>query len=348
MKVLPLSNIVLCFGSSASGSTSHHRISAMERLGYEVVSVDADRLFVDQPKLLSWLNYRTGYVLVQKRLFHYLKNYFSSNQIAPHIIWINDGALFGPEIIRWLKRRFTCPLVLYCNDDPTGPRDWLKYVSLRRSFPFFDICICRREVNILEWQALGAKRVLRVWMSFDELEHVVHHPQKWSSVFSVGFIGTNIPGERRDEFLLDLIKRGVPLKIFGSAWSRSTHWHRLKPYCSSGGLMGASYAQMISQTPLCLGLLSCLNRDLHTRRSVEIPAAGSVVLAERTSEHKLLLEECSEALFWDTAIECSMLVESMGANKGDLAQICHAGQQRVFEVGVGNEDMLRHVFALLQ
>jgi spore maturation protein CgeB len=342
-----MSKTILSFGSNVSGSTSRHRSSAMERLGYQVVTLDVDYIFSQQYKAVSWLNYRTGYILIQESLVNYLTNYFSSHQICPRCIWINDGALFGPKVVRWLQSRFGCPLVLYCNDDPTGPRDWLRYISLRRSFPLFDICICRRDVNILEWQALGAKRVLRVWMSFDELEHVVHHAQSSSSEFSVGFIGTNIPGERRDLFLLDLIMRGVPLKIFGSAWSRSPHWHLLKPYCISNGLIGPSYAQTLSKTSLSLGLLSSLNRDLHTRRSVEIPSAGSVFLAERTSEHKLLFEENVEALFWDTALDCSMLVDKMRSDQGALARICASGQQRVFEVGVGNEDMLRHVFALI-
>jgi len=337
---------ILYFGDDSIGSTSSHRAAAIRRLGHRVTAVNPRGLLPHSCRLLSWYHYRTAYLALQHHLQHELARVLSELRIQPSVIWVNSGEFFGPSILRWLRTKLYCPVILYCNDDPTGPRDWNRFRSLRSSLPFYDLCICLRQVNELEWLALGAKRVLRVWMSYDEDVHVAaKEPAKLD--LELGFIGTNIPAENRDKFLVHLLKAGIPLSIFGGNWNRSKHWNRLRSHCRDRSLVNESYSAQLAKIALCLGLLSHRNRDLHTRRTIEVPAVGGVLLAERSSEHRLLFEEGVEALYWKNATDCAELARHMLSRQSGLAAIRTDGHQRLTEAGVGNEDVVRQALAAI-
>src|SRR5205814_1486 len=117
---------------------------------------------------------------------------------------------------------------------------------------------------------------------------------RWQS--EVLFVGTWMP--ERGPFLADLVKLGVPLAIYGTRWEKAREWKSLKSFWRGGWIEGDDYARAIQCSRLCLGLLSKGNRDLHTTRSLEIPALGGVLCAERTDEHLALFREGLEAVYW--------------------------------------------------
>jgi hypothetical protein len=183
-------------------------------------------------------------------------------------------------------------------------------------------------------------------MSYDELIHYVND-STCSPCLIVSFAGTNIPNEHRDRFLLALLRCGVPLSLQGSNWQRSPVWSHLKPCYSDQALRDRAYASYLRKHALSLGLLSHGNRDLHTRRSAEVPAAGGVLLAERSSEHQLLFEEGVEAFFWDSTDECASVAKKALVNPPTLGSVRKAGHERVGAAGMGNEDICKHVLAML-
>ena len=337
---------ILYFGPLSPGSTSAHRAAALERLGHQVVALDPARLLPRRGKLRAWLDYRTGYRFWQKHLQFAIRQELALLQPNPMVVWVNSGELLGSSILLWLRSLYACSFVLYCNDDPSGPRDWNRFACMRAALPFYDLCVCVRDINQPEWLALGVQKVMRAWMSFDEKTHFIDQPLPAGKA-ELSFIGTNIPGEYRDRFLLELLKAEVPLSIHGARWQISKYWPQLRAFCQQGFVVDAGYTALLSEAALCLGLLSHRNRDLHTQRSVEATAASGVLLAERTSEHQLLYEEGVEALFWQTPQECARIAKQMLGSKGELASVRQAGHQRVAELGVGTEDICRQVLAAL-
>jgi spore maturation protein CgeB len=337
---------VLYLGSGSAGSTSAHRVAALERLGLQVLVLDPAALLPRRTKWRSWFEFRTGYRFSQTLLRLALGRELALLQMDFSVVWVNSGELLGPSILLWLRSLYACPFVFYCNDDPTGPRDWNRFSSLRAALPLYDLCVCVREINRLEWLALGARNLVRVWMSFDEQMHRVDQPVE-PPHNKLSFIGTNIPAEQRDRFLNQLIKTKVPLSIHGTRWQRSRYWSQLRHFCHLGFVVDRGYTALLSKAALCLGLLSHRNRDLHTQRTLEAPAASTVLLTERTSEHQLLYEEGVEALFWQTPQECAFIAKQMLANQSELASVRKAGHQRVSELGVGNEDICRQALAAL-
>ena len=119
-------------------------------------------------------------------------------------------------------------------------------------------------------------------------------------------------------FLLDdheVVRRGVPLSIFGPVWRKAREWPLLQPHYRAEYLDGDSYAYAVQCAKVSLGMLSKGNRDLHTTRSMEIPALGGLLCAERTEEHLALYRDGEEAMFWSDSAECARACQALLADE---------------------------------
>jgi hypothetical protein len=262
------------------------------------------------------------------------------------VIWNNQCEIFGPATASMIRRSATW-MMTYVNDDPFGTRDKERFSLFKKSLEHYDLTVVVRRPNIAEAQAFGARRVLLVRMSADEVAHrpltlAPEEKARWAN--QVVFIGTWMP--ERGPFLLRLIELGVPLTIFGNRWHKAREWPFLKKFWRPP-ILQSDYVKAVQCAQICLGLVSKGNRDLHTFRSTEIPYIGSVLCAERTCDHLAMYTEDKEAVFWSTpeecADECFRLIENPG--KRDL--IAQAGRQRCIRSGYLNESALETILTTL-
>lgn len=336
---------ILYIGDSNPISTSAHRAHALERIGHYVTikdPTDADPTGL-RSRWFAALHFRTGYKLVQRKMVQWTRHVVE-NTPQPDLIWVDSGELLGAECLTLLKR-LNCPIVLYNIDDPTGKRDGRRFASLLEALRLYDLTVVVRKESREECLALGAKRVMRVFRSYDEVAHrpfpdYAEIPEKYKS--DVAFIGTWMRKEKRDEFLLQLINSGIHVNIWGDAWPKSRYFSKLKPYWRGTSLGGRDYIAAIQGAKICLGLLSKGNRDLHTTRSLEIPYAGGLLCAQRTPEHAELYREGVEAVFWSDASECIQVCKAL-LQSNSIEKIKMAGRQRVSTLKVGNEDVCRTI-----
>lgn len=336
---------ILYIGDASPASTSRHRADALKRLGHEVIVADPYAALAthQQGRLLSAFHYRTGYRLLQGAARAWVAGLLRQHAGWPQLVWVNGGELFGLGAANKL-RHFGAPMPLYNNDDPTGGRDGRRFDSLLAALPAYDLCAVVREPNIDEFRAQRARAVHRVWMSYDEVMHAPYQdiseiPQDFRS--EVAFIGTWMRGENRDGFLLDLLKRGIPISIWGQRWEKSPLWAQLKACYRGGNLSGRDYVAAMQGAKVCLGMLSKGNRDLHTTRTMEIPYAGGVLCAERTSEHLKLYKEGIEAVFWRDVDECAKQCRRLLDDEPWRESVRRAGMERVRASRLGHEDICR-------
>ena len=347
MTALTIKKQVVYLGANNPSSTSRHRADALRRIGCSVVVFDPYSVAKSSIKLINSINYHTSFVLLQSFLLNKLKKFFSSLSFDPDVIWINSGELFGNTILKWLKSNFNAKVLLYQNDDPTGFRDGNRFLTLRKSIPYYDLCVCVRNETELDFLCLGAKSTCRVMMSFDEREHKIDKLNEAIIVPRVGFLGTLIKRELRDIFILDLLNLFVPVDIIGPNWRKSKYWIKLKKHVLKNYITGSEYSLCLQKYALSLGLLSHGNRDLITTRTFEIPAAHGLLCAEKTSEHQLLYEHLFEAVFWSSPAECASLckrlIQDMDLNKSiRINSFTH-----LITLGQGNEDVCLHILRSL-
>jgi len=322
--------------------TSGHRADALRRLGHEVRIISPGHLVPRLPLMPHWQRYfgSIGLAsLIRKRVLETLKGSSGFD-----LIWVDSGGLVSRQLVEDLKR-FGKRVVNYNVDDPFGNRDVNSWVQYRGAVSAYDLVAVVRKENVEEARTLGARKVLMVYRSADEVAHAPiqlseEDRAKWST--EVLFVGTGFA--ERGPFFVELVKLGVPLSIYGNSWQKIHDWNTLKPYWQGPGLDEKfSYAAAIQSAKVCLGLLSKGNRDLHTQRSLEIPSLGGVFCAERTEEHLALYEEDKEAVFWSSAEECAAKCRALLADGAWRRSVAENGRLRYLDNGWTNQKVAEKI-----
>jgi hypothetical protein len=219
------------------------------------------------------------------------------------VLWCERPLDVKPDTLEEVRKlNPTIKVVAYSLDDMAQSHNQSAYYL--RSIPFYDLHVTTKSYNVLELKSLGARKVLFVNNAFCPFVHFPMEPtseQKLRYGGAVGFIGTY--ERERAEMLVTLAKEGIPVRVWGSNWPnrlRSASGNlRIEGKC----LFGASYRIALNTFDINLCFLRKINRDLQTTRSVEIPACGAFMLAERTEEHRVLFEEGCEAAYFSSTEE---------------------------------------------
>jgi len=324
--------------------TSRHRADALSRLGHSVELIDP-WAFLPQhhfiKKIIGKLTYEIGPAWMELYVRRYLMAGINSRHFD--VIWNNQCELISGNTVLLLKEH-TNWLVTYANDDPFGTRDKRRFSLYQNSIRHYDLMAVVRKVNVNEACAFGARKVILVPFTADEIAHAPldlssEEKDRWSS--EVTFIGTWMP--ERGPFVAKLIQFALPISLYGDRWEKASEWRIIKKIWRGPGLVGKAYVKAIQSSKICLGLVSKGNRDLHTTRSSEIPYIGSVLCAERTDEHLAMYREDEESVFWSTPEECAQKCFALLANKKRRNRIAKAGRRRCLDSGYLNEPVMQRI-----
>jgi len=270
----------------------------------------------------------------------------AAKEVGPHIIWIEKGNMIRPSALRALRR--IAPdalLVSYAEDDMflahNRTRAYVKGLSC------YDCVFTTKAPNVgpSELPALGARRVIAVDKSYDP--HV-HFPVGVSEAdverygADVGFVGTFEAARARS--LSYLAENGIAVRVWGNGWEA---WAARPP-----GLIiedravvntehDLAYTKSLCATRINLGFLRKLNRDTQTDRTMEIPACGAFMLAERSDDHLRLFEEGHEAAFFGSDDELLEKVRYYLGHEDERAAIARAGRQKCLDAGYSETERMR-------
>lgn len=330
---------------TASG-TSLQRARALGRLGHEVVHVDPWKWLASPPwvgRVFHHLGYRGAGLCVDRRILDAVAS------AAPELIWVNQGEFLGPRVIGKL-RGFHVPIVNYANDNPFSTENRQRFRRYRAGIPYYDLIVVVFAHAVEPARRAGARRVMRVYISADE---VAHRPRPLTDSLireyasDVAFIGTWFR-EQRGAFVAELIRRGVPLSIWGDRWDKAPEWPIIRAHWRGPGIYDEDrYAAAIQCAKICIGLVNKTAGNQHTDRSIQIPALGALLCAERTQEHLALYDEGREAVFWDNAKECADACLELLSDESLRKRIARNGYERAFRNGLFNERVLGSILDAL-
>jgi spore maturation protein CgeB len=342
-KVLAISPV----GGYGGFNTSVHRVRALESLGADVFVVDTA---LDAVPRLSQLLLRVGNGLFQRgrsvplpdptrigrrtleaaRLGHF------------DIIWLEKALTIGPGVVRRLRN--VCPrakIVGFAADDMCLRHNQSQqFIDALR---YYDHFITTKASTVGELEALGAGHVVVVGNGYDP---EAFRPLPVTAVDAarlggdIGFIGSH--EAERASAMLALARAGLDVRVWGDGWGALVGVHpRLA--VENQPLYFDEYARACSAFKINLGFLRKLNRDAQTTRSVEIPASGGFLLAERTPEHLALFDEGVEAEFFASQDELLHKCRRYLADDTARLAIARRGRERCL-AGYSNAARLSQAF----
>jgi spore maturation protein CgeB len=190
----------------------------------------------------------------------------------------------------------------------------------------WDLIVTTKRHNVEEITSRSGGSAMFVWSAYD---HHWHHRMASLSLdrFAVGFIGNARPDRLT---LLETVGRhyGRKMLLAGPGWNRHLRFRR-HPVTLRSAMYGECLSVGISSVEANLVLLNSDNRDRHTCRSFEVPAAGGLVVAERTDEHLELLDEGTEALYFESEEELLWRLQQVQSDPDRAAAMRLAGWQRI-------------------
>ena len=250
------------------------------------------------------------------------------------IVWIEKGNTIKPKTLRYVKKEMpNAKLVSVSEDDMYAWHNRSLYYTF--GLKYYDIVFTTKVYNLKELKSLGVKKTELFSDSYYEKLHrpiALTDEEKQRFVCDVGFIGTF---ERdRAMMMLYLAERGITVVVWGSNWDS---WAGRNPnlIIKNKPIFGDDYTRAISAAKINLCFLRKINRDKMTSRSVEIPACGGFMLAERTKKHLEYFKEGEEAAFFGSKEELCEKVKKYLANGESRRKIAEAGRERCVKSGYG-------------
>lgn len=356
---------ILFLGELGDGQTSLMRMRALRRLGHEVRGVNTAEPWTRTSWASRQVQKRAGLGPTVDEINAEVTK--AARDFRPDLVWAEKQEFLRLATLAGLRapgRR-----LVHFTPDPYFSLTWKRTRVMDQAMGGFDALVYCKSYERAAYEALGAPAIYMPLGYCDE----VHRPlpsedRRWAC--TVGFLGGWEP--RRERLLHVLAKTGADLKVWGGYWEflKDGRWslrrqvilrqlagadafdfHRdplLAAAHQGGEVYADDYARALSGAAIGLGFLRRVCPDQHTTRTFEIPACGSMLLADRTQEHQEFFTEGAEAEFFDSEQELVDKVTFYARNDTARAKIARAGRRRCERAGYAYVHRLDQALAELR
>lgn len=336
---------ILYLGDIGPGQTSLMRMRALERLGHQVLGVNT----VEPWRQASWLQRQMQRRFQRGSIVEALNGSVVAvaRDFRPDLVWACKQEFLRVETIEELRKLGARSV--HFTPDPYFSLSWKRTRLMDEAMRAFDVLVYCKSYEKKAYESYDKPLIYMPLGYCDE----VHRPlpstdPKWSC--AIGFLGGWEPC--REQRLHALAAAGVDLKVWGGYWDflKDGRWTLrrkvilkqlaggdqfsirsdavLVPSLQGGEVYGDDYARALSGARIGLGFLRKVCPDQHTTRTFEIPACGSMLLADRTVEHQEFFEEGNEAEYFDGLEELEDKVTYYSKNEEVRKRIAVAGHKR--------------------
>jgi hypothetical protein len=331
---------ILFLGDDWVGSNARSLADGFRQAGHEVVVIDSTRVTLPARLSPPWL-----YAKFARRRAPW-------TVAELHAEIDHAAADFRPDMVFAFKavhldqrRLLDIPARLhvhYSPDDVSNPENISpEYLAHE---PDWDLIVTTKQHNLPELLDRGAKSATFVRSAYDP---AWHYPaaRRGTRQYLVGFIGVCRPDRRADMIALAR-DHGHRMLIRGPGWRRVPGL-RATGAAVGGPVYGPHYSRVVADITANLVLLNSDNRDTHTCRTFEVPAAAGLFVGQRTDEHVELLSDTVECFLFSDQAELHEILNWCVKHPEKADAIAGAGYQRIAAGGHRYVDRAREIVSAL-
>ena len=317
---------VVYVGQLWQGGTCRARADVLRERGWEVIPFDITAYQNAGGRVMRSLQHRllTGPAVwrLNQDILSFVKGHGKVD-----VMWVDKGTWVHTSTLERVKDMSRAVLVHY-TPDPAFTVHTSRH--FRNGVQFYDFCITTKRYELDAYQRADAKRVVFTWQGIDD--RFMQCPQcneiEGSHRSGIVFIGHREKHYQR--VLGEIARRDHDLNIWGQGWEKLSTQQTAPAHCVKGGpVWDKEYVRALASARIGIGLLSKYCPDQFTTRSFEVPAAGTLLIAERTAEHQALFEEGKEAEFFSSPEELNDKIAFYLRNEAARVEIARRGRQKV-------------------
>ncbi|MCF1420244.1 CgeB family protein [Mangrovimonas futianensis] len=253
------------------------------------------------------------------------------------LIWIDKGVFIKESTTQFLKSRGNC-LVHYTPDTAFFENESSHFY---KSIKWYDWIISTKSFEREHYlKLIDPKSFILIPQGFDKQVHYprVSFQEKENYVV---FIGLFEPS--RGEILRVLLDNGIRVKLAGKKWDSFLNSHTYENLEFLGdSLLKDEYALTISKAFFGLGLLSKRFPELHTTRTFEIPACGTLLVTEKNSEIEGYFDD-GAVLYFSDYKELLENIKQLAHDTESLKEMTLKGHDIVHQCGLDYESQLKKI-----
>ncbi len=292
--------------------------------GTEWTWIDTDAPFLKSSRLWRSVAYRTKGGPAVKRINDSVREAIAGEKFD--LVWLDKAVFLSENTMKQVRSaahrmaHFTPDTAFHAN----------RSAAFEKSMPLYDLLVTTKSFEIDEYRTRVAPDA--VMLTTQGYDPAVHFPRNESGQRrrEVAFAGLAEPD--RERCIAALLQAGVHVRLGGIGWKRFLRKWGDYPALHFEGeeIFGEAYATLFSRAWIGLGLLTKRFPELHTTRTLEIPACGAALATERTSDTSTMFAD-DEALFFDDYDDLASRVAKLFGDDdtSPLSRIAAAGSQRV-------------------
>lgn len=262
------------------------------------------------------------------------------------VVWIDKGITIKPDTLLYIKKKSPITKIVSYSPDNMALRhnQSLQYL---KCVPLYDVHITTKSYILDDLHDLGAKGLYFLPKCYEPTFHYPRNINK-SDInrlgSDVGFIGAW--EKERCNSILHLVNNGIKVRVWGNK-----KWLKYRGYndnliIENQGLFSDDYPKAFKAFKISLCFLRKMNYDQQTSRTMEIPACGGFMMAERTDEHMTLFTEGKEAEFFSSNEELLEKCRYYLDHEEERLAIAINGTLRCKTSDYSNEGMVKRVLQI--
>lgn len=330
----------LFIGIRTTGTTSCLRSQALQRAIPEAnwQFIDTDVPFHSALRISRSLAFRLRFGPAVGAINQYVKDRLATERYD--LIWVDKGVCLWPSVVRTLRSRAT--RLVYYTPDTSFLNNHSRFFN--QTIGLYDRVVTTKSLELDEYsRRMDRSRLLLLTQTYDRHLHFSRYEfeQKRPEAVLIGLCEPD-----REECVKRLLDAEINVRIGGKGWESFLRRHQRSLFLHFEGdaVFGDHYAEVLGRASVGLGLLTRRFPELHTTRTFEIPACGTLLATLDNKEVRGFFGP-DEALFFRSYQELARSVAQLLANPSELRRITEAGHRRVTSGPFDNDSMVARVLS---